>query len=250
LVADAAALVRVAGEMAGRFRAGGTLFAIGPAVADAQHVTVEFIHPVLVGKRALPALHVPDPSLLHSWVAAADIVLAVAAGDLGAEPNAAMHAARDRGALVVAMTAAGASTTAADHVLCAPSDDPLVARELQVTTYHLLWELVHLHLERNDFVGDADCLTEPECITCSDRATPARVVRLLDGALALVDTGESVTEISVALVQARVGDTVLVHAGEAIGLAVDPAMSERSELIRNTARPWLIGEPSDSEVSR
>jgi len=56
------------------------------------------------------------------------------------------------------------------------------------------------------------------CITCSDTAVPSRVVELRDPGLALVDTGTSMEVISVALVDARPGDTVLVHAGEAIGV--------------------------------
>ena len=54
------------------------------------------------------------------------------------------------------------------------------------------------------------------CITCSDQAVAVRVVRLLDDGLAIADTGVSQEEISVALVDARAGDTVLVHAKEAI----------------------------------
>ena len=54
------------------------------------------------------------------------------------------------------------------------------------------------------------------CITCSDEAVQVRVVRLLDADLAMVDTGQSLEEVSVALVDAAVGDTILVHAKEAI----------------------------------
>lgn len=54
------------------------------------------------------------------------------------------------------------------------------------------------------------------CITCSDQAVPVTIVRLLDHELAIADTGVSQEEISVALVDARVGDIVLVHAKEAI----------------------------------
>ena len=43
-----------------------------------------------------------------------------------------------------------------------------------------------------------------------------RVVQLLDAHLAMVDTGQSTEEVSVALVDAAVGDTILVHAKEAI----------------------------------
>jgi hydrogenase maturation factor len=59
------------------------------------------------------------------------------------------------------------------------------------------------------------------CITCSDEAVQVRVVELLGDDLALVDTGVSMEEVSVALVDAAVGDTVLVHAKEAIGVVMD-----------------------------
>jgi hydrogenase expression/formation protein HypC len=64
----------------------------------------------------------------------------------------------------------------------------------------------------------AEC-HEDVCITCSDTAVAVRVVRLLDDELALVDTGSGGTEeVSVALVSAAVGDTILVHAREAIAV--------------------------------
>jgi hydrogenase expression/formation protein HypC len=44
------------------------------------------------------------------------------------------------------------------------------------------------------------------------------VVRLLASDLAVVDTGAGQEEVSVALVSAAVGDTILVHAGEAIAV--------------------------------
>jgi hydrogenase expression/formation protein HypC len=62
-----------------------------------------------------------------------------------------------------------------------------------------------------------DCHAEV-CITCSDRAVEVRVVELHGAGLATVDTGEGLEEVSVALVEARVGDIVLVHAKETIGV--------------------------------
>ena len=56
------------------------------------------------------------------------------------------------------------------------------------------------------------------CVTCSDTAVPVIVVRLLGDDLALVDTGSGEEEVSVAFVTAAPGDTVLVHAGEAIAV--------------------------------
>ncbi len=56
------------------------------------------------------------------------------------------------------------------------------------------------------------------CITCSDAAVAVTVVTLLDDDLAVVGTAAGEEEVSVALVEARVGDTILVHAGEAIAV--------------------------------
>ncbi|GAA5164018.1 HypC/HybG/HupF family hydrogenase formation chaperone [Pseudonocardia eucalypti] len=62
----------------------------------------------------------------------------------------------------------------------------------------------------------------PECVTCSDAAVPVRVSRLLPDGLALVEAAPGRTEeVSVALVDAGVGDVVLVHAGEAIAVVPD-----------------------------
>ncbi|WP_329056632.1 HypC/HybG/HupF family hydrogenase formation chaperone [Amycolatopsis sp. NBC_01488] len=65
------------------------------------------------------------------------------------------------------------------------------------------------------------------CITCSDTAVEVTVVELLEHELAVVDTGSTREEVSVALVDAGVGDRILVHAGEAIARleSPDPAKS-------------------------
>ena len=60
--------------------------------------------------------------------------------------------------------------------------------------------------------------TSDHCITCGDIAVEVTVLRLLPDELADVDTGEGTERVSVALVSAVVGDTILVHAGEAIGV--------------------------------
>jgi hydrogenase expression/formation protein HypC len=56
------------------------------------------------------------------------------------------------------------------------------------------------------------------CVTCSDSAVPVTIVRLLEDGLAVVDTGSGEEEVSVAFVSAAPGDTILVHAGEAIAV--------------------------------
>jgi hydrogenase expression/formation protein HypC len=60
--------------------------------------------------------------------------------------------------------------------------------------------------------------TSDHCLTCGDIAVEVRVVRLLDDGMADVDTGEGIERVSVALVSAAAGDTILVHAGEAIAV--------------------------------
>ena len=59
------------------------------------------------------------------------------------------------------------------------------------------------------------------CITCGDIAVPVTIVELRDGDLALADTGETLEEISIALVDTYVGGRVLVHAKEAIAALPD-----------------------------
>ena len=57
------------------------------------------------------------------------------------------------------------------------------------------------------------------CITCSDTAVEVTVLRLLDDGLAVVATQDGhEEEVSIALVSATVGDTILVHAREAIAV--------------------------------
>ena len=56
------------------------------------------------------------------------------------------------------------------------------------------------------------------CITCSDMAVEVRVLRLLEDQMAVVEAGAGQETVSVALVSAAVGDTILVHAREAIAV--------------------------------
>ncbi|MDF5751738.1 phosphoheptose isomerase [Spongiactinospora sp. TRM90649] len=144
LAQDAALIVAAARDMSRRFAGGGRLLAFG-SPADAAHVAVEFTHPVIVGKRALPALAV-DAALLGAHGREGDIAVAIGRRLDG------LAAARALGMLTVALTDAPTGTLTgadvdADHVLLARTTDPLVARELHVTAYHLLWELVHVFLD-------------------------------------------------------------------------------------------------------
>jgi D-sedoheptulose 7-phosphate isomerase len=145
--AHAQALARCCHAMAERFAREGRLLAVGlsPAArSDVRHVAVEFVHPVIVGKRALPALGlVGDSAPLATEVTLAagpdDIVMA-----FGDEPElaGALAAARAAGALTVAFSPLGAESE-----LLVADEDPFVAQELTETVYHVLWELVHVFFE-------------------------------------------------------------------------------------------------------
>ena len=73
-----------------------------------------------------------------------------------------------------------------------------------------------------------ECIGEI-CITCSDTAVPVTVVRLLADQMAVVDTGAGQETVSVALVTAGVGDTILVHAREAIAVLAAEAAEAAGE---------------------
>jgi D-sedoheptulose 7-phosphate isomerase len=177
LAEQADAVAAACHAMAVRFHQGGKLvvFGTGTASTDAQHVAVEFVYPVIVGKRALPAISLTtdvatvtgiaeregmDSIFSHQLrylAAPGDIALGICAtGDCGSVLTG-LAAARQLGMLTIALAGgdggAIAAGPAADHVLLARSDDPRVVKEMHVTMYHLLWELVHVFFEQPGTLG-------------------------------------------------------------------------------------------------
>src|ERR1700680_1325269 len=95
---EAYRLAEACREMSERFLRGGRLLAFGrgPYATDAQHVSVEFVHPVIVGKRALPALDLSllfRPSL-EMLVQADDIAMGFGPPEGDGEVCAALDASR------------------------------------------------------------------------------------------------------------------------------------------------------------
>jgi D-sedoheptulose 7-phosphate isomerase len=152
----AEALARLCHRMAERFSRGGRLVAFGrspSARSDARHVAVEFVHPVIVGKRALPAIALAgEGGELGAQVALLatphDIAVAFGSAEDGGEAAHALALARARGALTIAFAPAGAA-----HEYEPPSEDPYVRQELVETLYHVLWELVHVFLEHRGLLA-------------------------------------------------------------------------------------------------
>ncbi len=177
LAGSAAAVAQACHAMAERFHSGGKLlvFGTGGACADAQHVAVEFVHPVIVGKRALPALALTGDVATLSGVATtegwddvfahqlrhlgapADIALGICARPRCGPVLRGLEVAHALGMATIALAAGTCApmvgSPAIGHLLTATSDDPLVTKEVQVTTYHVLWELVHVFLEQPGLMG-------------------------------------------------------------------------------------------------
>jgi D-sedoheptulose 7-phosphate isomerase len=163
--------------MADRFSAGGTLFVFGNGgpSTDAQHVAVEFVHPVIVGKRALPAVSLTGDIATITGIAndrglaevfayqlrvlggVGDIALGISADGDCENVVEGLRTARSQGMLTVALVGADGGRirreALADQVICAHSLEKQVVKEVHVTAYHLLWELVHIYLEQSGAVA-------------------------------------------------------------------------------------------------
>jgi len=140
-------------EMSERFLRGGRLLAFGQGAysTDAQHVSVEFVHPVIVGKRALPAM---DLSILfRPWLEAIvrpeDIVMGFGPPEGDAEVWAALHDAEVRDAMTFALP--GSEGT---YTLAPPTDDVFMHQEMLEMLYHTLWETVHVFFEHRELGYD------------------------------------------------------------------------------------------------
>jgi len=147
--AEAPRLAEACHEMSRRFLAGGRLLAFGrgSAATDAEHVSVEFVHPVIVGKRALPALDVgPDfEGRLPVILRPEDMVMGFAFPEPEPAVERTLRAARERGAMTFALTG-----EAGEYSFAPPDSDPFVCQEVFEVLYHMLWETVHVYFEHRE----------------------------------------------------------------------------------------------------
>jgi D-sedoheptulose 7-phosphate isomerase len=157
---ESSRLAEACREMSERFLEGGRLLAFGRGsyATDAQHVSVEFVHPVIVGKRALPAL---DLSIdFTRWVDAIlrpqDIVMGFGPPEGDALVQQTLDDARVREAMTFALPGSDGS-----YAMDPATTDPFIHQEMLEILYHTLWETVHVFLERRELghdVGDAGFL--------------------------------------------------------------------------------------------
>lgn len=216
-------LAAAAFTLARRFAGGATMWSIAPGwESHAQHIAVEFIHPVIVGKPALPAVAITGTDVVdvvRVSVRPGDVVIAVSAAD---DPGvrSVMHRSRAWG-VTTAWIGSGRRPPfgMADHVLWLEDPDPAVpATGAFVLFYHLLWELTHVCLEHPGLLKPRGA--EEVCVTCSDEGHLGEVMAPSVDGMTTVRTADGVETIATTLVDpVAVGELVLVHVGMAIGRA-------------------------------
>ena len=165
------ALVRA---MAARFSSGGRLYVMGNggSATDAQHISVEFFHPIIEKRKPLPAIALTADQALLTAISndrdfakifadqlrvlarLGDIALAVSTS--GKSPNLvqALETARELGLLTVAFTGkdGGRLPDLAEYCFVVPSFSIHRIQETHVTLYHIVWDLVHVALGEDDVI--------------------------------------------------------------------------------------------------
>ena len=210
-------------SLARRFAAGATLWCIAPEWPEhARHVAVEFVHPVLVGKPALPAVSVDGRdrvAALRSLVRPGDVVLALGAGDSPTTVDV-MRRAEAWGALTIWMgVGSRPGARSANHVLWTEDTDGVAVHDGRlVLLYHVLWELTHVCFEHPGLLGAAaECVDEEVCITCSDEGRLGEVIAGAGPGRTRVRTARGTETVDTTIIdQVAPGDLVLIHAGAAI----------------------------------
>ena len=169
---DADRLEACVREMAARFSRGGRLFAMGNggSACDAQHVAVEFQHPIIEKRRALPALALTTDTATLTAIgndsdfsmvfaeqlrllgAPADIALGLSTSGQSANVARGLQAAKDMGMLAVAFSGrdGGRVAAIADHCFVVPSFSIHRIQESHTILLHLLWDQVQVALGEED----------------------------------------------------------------------------------------------------
>jgi len=165
------ALVRA---MAARFSDGGRLYVMGNggSATDAQHISVEFFHPIVEKRKPLPAIALTaDQALITAISNDRDFAkvfadqlrvlarpgdMALAVSTSGKSPNLvqALETARELGLLTIAFTGkdGGRLPDLAEYCFVVPSFSIHRIQETHVTLYHILWDLVHVALGEDDVI--------------------------------------------------------------------------------------------------
>ena len=172
--AEADRIEAVVRAMAARFSDGGRLYVMGNggSATDAQHISLEFFHPIIEKRKALPAIALTaDQALLTAISNDRDFAkifadqlrvlarpgdMALAVSTSGKSPNLvqALETARELGLLTIAFTGkdGGRLPDLAEYCFVVPSFSIHRIQETHVTLYHIVWDLVHVALGEDDVI--------------------------------------------------------------------------------------------------
>lgn len=165
-------LARLCKRMAEQFQQGHRLWVMGNggSACDAQHVAVEFVHPIIEKRRPLPALDLVSQApvitaiandrefgkvftdQLDLWARPGDMALALSTS--GQSPNLiyALRAAGKKQIITVAFTGkdGGRLAEVAEYCFVVPSFSIHRIQECHVTLLHILWDMIHVALGEED----------------------------------------------------------------------------------------------------
>jgi D-sedoheptulose 7-phosphate isomerase len=167
-------ICKLSEEMAGRFQRGHRLWVMGNggSACDAQHVAVEFVHPIIEKRRPLPATDLVSqvPLLtaisndedftrifvdqLELWGRPGDMALALSTS--GQSPNLiyALRTAQKKEMLTIAFAGkdGGRMIEAADYFFTVPSFSIHRIQECHVALLHIMWDLIHVAMGEEDVI--------------------------------------------------------------------------------------------------
>ena len=168
------AIGELSDKMAVQFAAGHQLWVMGNggSACDAQHIAVEFVHPILEKRRALPAFDLVSqvPVLtaiandkdyarvfvdqIELWGKPGDMALALSTS--GNSPNLiyALEAAKRKNMLTIAFSGkdGGRLAGAAEYCFTVPTYSTHRIQESHVTLLHILWDLIHVAMGEEDVI--------------------------------------------------------------------------------------------------
>jgi D-sedoheptulose 7-phosphate isomerase len=167
-------IAECAAAMARAFDRGGRLFVMGNggSSCDAAHVSVEFMHPIIEKRPALPALALTTDTAILTAVGndqdfamafteqlrmlgrAGDLALGISTSGKSANVNRALQAAREQGMLTVGFSGrdGGRMPEICDYCFTVPSFSIHRIQETHETLLHILWDLIHVIRGEEDVI--------------------------------------------------------------------------------------------------
>ncbi|HYU15781.1 MAG TPA: SIS domain-containing protein [Candidatus Acidoferrum sp.] len=169
---NAAGLEACVRALAARFAAGGRLLCMGNggSACDAQHVAVEFLHPIIEKRRALPALALSVDTAALTAIAndtdfarvfadqlellgrPGDAALGISTSGASANVNRALRRARELGLLTIGFAGrdGGQMAELCDHCFVVGTWSIHRIQETHTLLLHLLWDQVHIAMGEDD----------------------------------------------------------------------------------------------------